>query len=81
MPMLPEAPARFSTITLWPRALPQASEIRRAAISTLPPGANGTTRVIGRCGKASAAMAGAVQQDAAAVSAHNRWRTFMGGSP
>ena len=67
--MLPDAPARFSTITLWPRALPQASEISRAAMSTLPPGANGTTRVMGRWGNASAATAGANQQDAVAANA------------
>ncbi|MNL38682.1 hypothetical protein D3C87_1609130 [compost metagenome] len=68
--MLPDAPARFSMITLCPNARPQASEIRRAAISTLPPGAKGTISVIARSGKASAAVAGAVQQAATARAAH-----------
>ncbi len=70
MPMLPDAPARFSTITLCPSSLAHASEIRRAAMSTLPPGANGTISVTARSGKALLAAAEWAQQDAARA-AHN----------
>src|SRR5690606_39334731 len=37
--------------TGWPRALDQSSEIRRAAISALPPGAYGTISLTGLSGK------------------------------
>jgi hypothetical protein len=41
-PTTPPPPALFSTITLWPRALPSGSEITRAMMSVVPPGAKGT---------------------------------------
>jgi len=42
-PITPPPPALFSTITLWPIALPSGSAIVRATMSVVPPGANGTT--------------------------------------
>ncbi|MNT95517.1 hypothetical protein D3C72_2374110 [compost metagenome] len=68
--MRPDAPERLSTMTLCPNSFAQASEIRRAAMSTLPPGANGTISVTARSGKALLAPAAWAQQDAA-TAAHN----------
>src|SRR5688500_1061072 len=48
--MLPDAPARLSTITDWPSDLVSCSASERARMSVEPPGAQGTTRVIGRSG-------------------------------
>ena len=41
-PILPPAPAMFSTITDCPQALPSSMPMARAKISVLPPGVNGT---------------------------------------
>jgi hypothetical protein len=41
-PTTPPPPALFSTITFWPRFLPRGSEMTRAMMSVVPPGANGT---------------------------------------
>src|SRR5688572_16116853 len=49
-PMLPAAPARFSTTTGWPSGACSRSAIRRAKMSVEPPGANGTTRRTGLFG-------------------------------
>jgi hypothetical protein len=38
-PIDPLAPARFSTTTLWPSAAASLSEIIRATMSPVPPGA------------------------------------------
>jgi hypothetical protein len=48
--MLPDAPGLFSTTTGWPSARDNGSTTRRAVKSVEPPGAVGTTSVIGRCG-------------------------------
>src|SRR5574341_1759565 len=50
MPMLPEAPLRFSMMILPPRCAPSGSAMRRAMMSTLPPGGNGAMRRIGWLG-------------------------------
>src|SRR5260221_5628342 len=42
LPMLPEAPARFSTTTFCPSRAPSAGASTRATVSTAPPGACGT---------------------------------------
>jgi hypothetical protein len=42
-PITPPPPALFSTITLCPMAFPRGSEITRATMSVVPPGAKGTT--------------------------------------
>src|SRR5262245_18668998 len=57
MPMLPAAPPRLSTITCWPSECEMAIERMRAMMSVGPPGANGTTRVMGRSGYAASAGA------------------------
>src|SRR5687768_13531888 len=49
-PMLPAAPARFSTTTGWPSGACSRSAIRRAKMSVEPPGAKGTTRRTGLFG-------------------------------
>src|SRR3954453_16713582 len=53
MPMLPAAPPRLSTITCWPSECEMAIERMRAMMSVGPPGAKGTTRVMGRSGYAA----------------------------
>src|SRR5574343_602614 len=55
--MLPLAPPLFSITTGWPSSLPSGSAVRRAEVSTTPPGGLGTTRVTGRPG-CSCATAG-----------------------
>ncbi|MNL45221.1 hypothetical protein D3C87_1678520 [compost metagenome] len=62
-PMMPAAPARFSTMTCWPSLAAILSAISRAAMSVVPPGAAGMIRVIGRSGQAAwagLAMAAAI---------------------
>ena len=49
-PMLPPAPARFSTTTCCPSRFERCSAISLAVMSVLPPGAYGTTSVIGLFG-------------------------------
>src|SRR4030088_3543347 len=42
-PTMPLAPGRFSTTTLWAKALPRCSARMRPIMSALPPGGHGTT--------------------------------------
>jgi hypothetical protein len=56
--MLPVAPARFSTMTLWPSVPVMSCASWRAMMSLVVPGPNGTTIVIGLFEK-SCAPAGA----------------------
>src|SRR6266849_1191496 len=51
VPIRPPAPARFSTITCWPRASENPGATVRAVISTLPLGGQGTTIFTARLGK------------------------------
>ena len=55
--MLPPAPGLFSTTTGWPRAVESFWPMIRASVSVLPPGAKGTTYVIGLLGHVSWAAA------------------------
>ena len=55
MPIIPEAPGRFSTITDCPSRAVISWAIRRAAKSLLPPAAIGTMIRIGRSGQAARA--------------------------
>ena len=50
MPIVPPAPATFSTITGWPSDVFMRSLTSRATMSVMPPAANGTIMVIGRDG-------------------------------
>jgi hypothetical protein len=80
VPMLPPAPGRFSTTTLWFNSLPSGMLTRRASVSPPPPGANGTISVMGRLGQVSAPMALAAGpltaiQDAMVI-AHQVARSF-----
>src|SRR2546423_12104730 len=52
--MLPPAPAVFSTMTGWPNDALMPSAMIRPITSVDPPGASGTTSVIGRDGKTCA---------------------------
>jgi hypothetical protein len=50
MPMLPEAPLRLSMTMRAPSCAPRGSAMRRAVMSTLPPGGKGAIRRIGWLG-------------------------------
>src|SRR3954451_22368021 len=64
--MVPAAPGRFSTTTLWPSVRVMWAAISRAGMSVSPAGAKGTTRRIGRFGQslADCAAAGAAPRAA-----------------
>jgi hypothetical protein len=47
---MPPAPGLFSMITGWPSRSLRPFAVKRAALSVLPPGENGTIQVIGRFG-------------------------------
>jgi hypothetical protein len=49
-PVLPPAPARFSTMIGWPSAFAISSPTRRARTSASPPAGNGAIMRIGRLG-------------------------------
>src|SRR6478672_12266104 len=49
-PTTPPPPALFSTTTGWPSALASGSAMTRATMSVVPPGAKGTTSLIGLLG-------------------------------
>jgi hypothetical protein len=48
--MVPPAPPRFSTTMVWPSAFSSAGWIKRAIVSSTPPGGNPTSMVTGRLG-------------------------------
>ena len=50
MPVVPPAPATFSTTNCWPSAFEKYSPVMRAMMSVGPPAANGTMIVTGRDG-------------------------------
>jgi hypothetical protein len=50
VPTLVAPPGRLSTTTAWPKASFSFCATTRAALSLAPPGANGTTMRIERCG-------------------------------
>jgi hypothetical protein len=50
VPMLPPAPGRLSTITVWPKLSPSFCPISRAMMSFVPPGENATTILTGLTG-------------------------------
>src|SRR4051812_40916912 len=56
-PILPEAPARLSTITCWPRLAESRTARMRAMLSTLPPAGHGTIRRMGLPGQAATGSA------------------------
>src|SRR6185437_462885 len=53
-PIVPDAPARFSTIVVTPSFWPRYWAMNRARISVVPPGGNGTTILIVCTGNSSA---------------------------
>ena len=74
MPVVPPAPATFSTTNCWPSALEKYSPVMRAITSVGPPAANGTMMVTGRVGYCwSAAKA----DDAAISAAANTSNVFL----
>jgi hypothetical protein len=54
VPVLPEAPVRFSTTTVTPSRCPRPACASRATASTEPPGGNGTMILIGPDGQLGA---------------------------
>src|SRR5262245_50936284 len=77
MAMLPPAPPRFSTITLWPSSLASASTMIRARMSTGPAAANGTMT---RTGPAAAQAGMACPSTAAQTAAVRMPRRVKGTS-
>ena len=73
MPILAPAPARFSTITVWPSACCSGDCRSRASTSDDPAGANGTMMRIGLFG-ASWARAANGRASAAIASRAMNWR-------
>ncbi len=76
VPTEPEAPARFSMITFWPKRSDKLCATRRAAVSVGPPGGKATTILIifgplagslGRCQQAAGQGGATCQQGAAAA--------------
>jgi hypothetical protein len=67
----------FSTTTDWPIKRPKGSEIKRAEVSTKPPGGTGTTKVMGLLGKACAIRANGAHRVAKASSLETLRRVFM----
>src|SRR6478735_2325732 len=78
MPVVPPAPATFPTTICWPRVRDMWSPTMRAMTSVGPPAANGTTMVIGRCGKVPWAWAGNAARPRAA--ARERTSDFFNAS-
>ncbi len=76
--MLPPAPARFSTTTLWPMFSESFFATMRAAVSVPPPGAKPTVSVTVRDGKLDCASAPVAASTAQASAA---WMVFFMGSP
>jgi hypothetical protein len=74
-PVMPPAPATFSTMTVWPKTSPMRAATMRPRISVGPPAANGMTMVSEREGKSSA-RAGSAQANVAAANAATI-RNFM----
>src|SRR5215213_11276043 len=71
--MLPPPPLRFSATTCQPSRSPRCLAIRRARMSRLPPGAEGTTMRMGLAGNCcAAAERAAVAPSAAAVAVNRR---------
>src|SRR5580704_2355160 len=66
VPVLPEAPVRFSTTTVTPSRCARPACASRATASTEPPGGNGTTILIGPGGQVSACAASACAASASA---------------
>ena len=66
---MPPAPPKFSITICWPRISLMRAPIMRAMVSTGPPAAKGTTRLIGRAGQlcACAVVMTANEQTAAAM--------------
>jgi hypothetical protein len=61
VPVVPAAPARFSTITCCPRRSPRRCWTTLAMMSVVPPGGNGTMMRTGRVGQPSWAADGEVR--------------------
>src|SRR5215831_6621764 len=62
MPVVPPAPATFSTTTDWPSVLPICSPTILAMVSVGPPAAKGTIMVMGRSGNSLRAGPTAAKQ-------------------
>src|SRR6185503_16344494 len=74
-PILPPAPALFSTTTGWPHASETFCAMTRAKVSAMPPTANGTTILMGLEGYACASAPAENASDAPAAT--RRSHVFM----
>src|SRR3979411_447690 len=75
------APGLFSTITCWPQASVRRCASTRPSASVTPPGAAGTTMVIGRAGQFCAEAVTAAPRQSAANKARLRVQSIMGSLP
>jgi hypothetical protein len=81
-PICAFAPGRLSTTIDCPRRSPNLSLTMRANVSLVPPGASGTTSLIGRDGPCAGAMAAYVVENAAiAMPARALSQRIMKSSP
>jgi hypothetical protein len=72
-PMVPPAPPRLSMMTATPSAAASLSAMARAKMSLVPPGGNGTTKVMLRLGQ-DWASAGRAMEEASNSAAPRRRR-------
>src|SRR5258705_2499906 len=77
LPMMPEAPALLSTMTLVSKRFASGPPIARATTSLLPPGPNGTTIFTSEGGFTSAAATGLVASSAPPNMAIRRIKVSM----
>src|ERR1041384_7229117 len=75
-PIMPVAPLRLSTITVWPSASLSFPATNRAIMSIVGPGGTGTTMVIGLAAGQGCASAGAHPAEQ-----HNPHRTSVAMAP
>src|SRR5262245_27203716 len=76
--MAPPAPARFSTTNCWPSFSFSHCAVVRAMPSVLPPGANGTIRVTGRCGQDCARVSPAMPEASTATASKRGLMSMVG---
>jgi hypothetical protein len=77
VPIVPPAPALFSTMTVCPRRVPSLAASTRAMMSLLAPGVNGTISLMPRFGHSPCALAGANSNaERPAASTARRLRRF-----
>ncbi|MNY58298.1 hypothetical protein D3C86_1946200 [compost metagenome] len=79
VPIIPEAPARFSSAIGWPSSRAASWQMMRIERSAVPPAGQGQMKVMGRSGKSAAnTRAGAAVRAAALRPPSTNWRRANG---